>query len=323
MDRTERFYRIEQMLRERRTVPLAEFLDVLGVSRATFVRDLEYLRERLNAPIEWDRELRGYRLGEPDGRTGHELPGLWFNASEIHALLTMRRLLAELQPGLLEPHVRPLLDRLNGLLEQGDRSLGEIEKRVRIIQTAQRAVELRHFEPVATALFERRRLNVGHFNRETGATLSRVVSPQRLTHHRGAWYLDGWCHLRDALRRFAVDALTTVEPLPEPAVDIDPASLDAHLDRGYGIFSGPAAQYARLRFTPHRAQWVSREIWHRQQHGEWEAAGHYLLTVPYADDRELVMDILKHGAEVEVLEPQSLCRKVQEAIIGMASLYRD
>ncbi|MEW6038805.1 MAG: hypothetical protein AB1648_11220 [Pseudomonadota bacterium] len=80
--------------------------------------------------------------------------------SEIHALLTMRRLLAELQPGLLEPHVRPLLDRLNGLLEQGERSVGDIEKRVRILQTAQRAAELRHFEPVATALFERRRLRL-------------------------------------------------------------------------------------------------------------------------------------------------------------------
>lgn len=117
--------------------------------------------------------------------------------------------------------------------------------------------------------------------------------------------------------------MTTVEALPEPAVDIDPASLDAHLDSGYGIFSGPAGQYARLRFTPQRAQWVSREIWHPRQHGEWDEAGRYLLTVPYADDRELVMDILKHGAEVEVLEPQTLRRRVRAAIADMAALYRD
>ncbi|QXP84795.1 YafY family protein [Methylococcus sp. Mc7] len=322
MDRTERFYRIEQMLRERRTVPLREFLDVLGVSRATFVRDLEYLRERLKAPIEWDRELRGYRLGEPDGRTGHELPGLWFNASEIHALLTMRRLLAELQPGLLEPHVRPLLDRLNGLLEQGDRSVGDIEKRVRILQTAQRTAEQRHFQPVATALFERRRLHIGHFNRETGATLSRIVSPQRLTHHRGAWYLDAWCHLRDALRRFAVDAMTTVEALPEPAVDIDPASLDAQLDSGYGIFSGPAGQYARLRFTPQRAQWVSREIWHPHQQTEWLPDGRYQLRIPYSNPTELIMDILKHGPDVEVVEPPELRVAVAERMRRALEQYR-
>lgn len=66
MDRTERFYKIERMLRNRDVVPLREFLDELGVSIATFKRDLEYLRERLNAPIPWDRAKRGYRLHDPD-----------------------------------------------------------------------------------------------------------------------------------------------------------------------------------------------------------------------------------------------------------------
>ena len=56
MDQTERFYRIEQMLRDRGVAPIAAFLDTLEVSRATFKRDIEYMRDRLHAPIEWDRE---------------------------------------------------------------------------------------------------------------------------------------------------------------------------------------------------------------------------------------------------------------------------
>lgn len=323
MDRTERFYRIEQLLRQRRSVSVREFLDELGVSRATFVRDLEYLRERLRVPIEWDRTKRGYRLAEADGSAGHELPGLWFNASEIHALLTMRQLLAELQPGLLEPHIRPLLDRLNLLLEKGDRSLGEIEHRVKIVQVARRAVEPRFFEPVAHALFARRRLFIRHHNRETGMTLERVVSPQRLVHYRETWYIDAWCHLREAVRRFALDALHAVEPLDEPATEIEDDVLRNTLDSGYGVFSGPATERAVLSFSPRRAPWVSCETWHPEQRGEWEANGHYRLILPYGDDRELLMDILKHGPEVEVLAPETLRRRVQETISALSALYRD
>ncbi|HWO99651.1 MAG TPA: WYL domain-containing protein [Methylococcus sp.] len=323
MDRTERFYRIEQLLRQRRSVSVREFLDELSVSRATFVRDLEYLRERLRVPIEWDRTKRGYRLAEADGSVGHELPGLWFNASEIHALLTMRQLLAELQPGLLEPHVRPLLNRLNLLLEKGDRSLGEIEHRVKIVQVARRAVEPRFFELVAHALFARRRLCIRHHNRETGVTLERVVSPQRLVHYRETWYIDAWCHLREAVRRFALDALNAVEPLDAPAPEIEDEVLRNTLDSGYGVFSGPATERAALRFSPRRAPWVSCEIWHPDQHGEREADGHYRLILPYGDDRELLMDILKHGPEVEVLAPETLRRRVRETVSALSALYLD
>ena len=91
MDRTERFYQIDQMLQSGRPVPIDRFLDTLGVSRATFKRDLEYMRDRLNAPIEWDRFEGGYRYAEPAGGPAFALPGLWFNASEAHALLMMQQ----------------------------------------------------------------------------------------------------------------------------------------------------------------------------------------------------------------------------------------
>ena len=84
MDRTERFYKIEQMLHARKHVPTHVFLDELGVSLATFKRDLEYLRDRLHAPITWDRNVSAYCFADNEQPgMNHELPGLWFNASEI------------------------------------------------------------------------------------------------------------------------------------------------------------------------------------------------------------------------------------------------
>ena len=76
MDRTERFYKIDQFLKERRAVPLAVLVEELDVSRATIKRDLEYLRDRLNAPIVWDRSMRGYQYGRSQpGAPRYSLPG--------------------------------------------------------------------------------------------------------------------------------------------------------------------------------------------------------------------------------------------------------
>jgi predicted DNA-binding transcriptional regulator YafY len=322
MDRTERFYKIDQLLRDRETVSQKAFLEELGISAATFKRDIEYMRNRFNAPIVWDRKTRGYRFKHRTGEAAYELPGLWFNASEIHALLTMRQLLADLQPGLLEPHILPLLARLNALLGAGDHEWQEVEKRVRVFHVARRTVDLQHFEVVATALLRRRRLRIVHYNRSTDETSERTVSPQRLIHYRENWYLDTWCHLREAIRSFALDALRSASALNEPALDIPDEELDRELASGYGIFSGTEIRWAELRFTPERARWVSHEIWHPKQKSRFEPDGSYTLEVPYADDRELIMDILKHGPDVEVLAPESLRSKLQETIRAMAVRYR-
>ncbi|SVB22632.1 uncharacterized protein METZ01_LOCUS175486, partial [marine metagenome] len=108
MERTERFYKIDQLLKERRSVAMNILVEELDISKATVKRDLEYMRDRLYAPIIWDRTLRGYLFDHSQpGAERYLLPGLWFNDQEILALLTMYRLLSNLGNGLLTPHVKP------------------------------------------------------------------------------------------------------------------------------------------------------------------------------------------------------------------------
>ncbi len=120
MSQNERFYRINQLLQDRKVVPRQVFLDELGISLATFKRDLEYLRDRLNAPIEYDREAGGYRFVQAHTGPKFELPGLWFSSSEVHALLTMQHLLEQLEPSLLGAQIAPLLSRLHTMLDTSD-----------------------------------------------------------------------------------------------------------------------------------------------------------------------------------------------------------
>lgn len=323
MDRTERFYLIDRMLNDQGVVTRAQFLDALEVSPATFKRDLAYMRERFNAPIEWDDDRGGYafrRDGRAVGPT-YALPGLWFNASEIQALLTMDSMLQDLQPGILGSHVAPLRARLEMLLEEGRVEAAEVRKRVRIAPLAARRIDGAVFEAVAAATLKRRKLDIDYRARSTGEPTRRSVSPQRLVLYRDNWYLDAWCHLRNALRKFAVDAIAAARMTEERAKAVDMKTVERELDAGYGVFGGESVQWARLRFTPGRARWVGAERWHPAQRSRTEADGHYVLEVPYSDPRELTMDVLKYGADVEVLAPESLRRQVADEIRRMAARF--
>jgi predicted DNA-binding transcriptional regulator YafY len=320
MDRLERFYKIDQLLKERRLVSFADFMKELGMSRASVKRDIEYMRSRFNAPIEYDAEANGYRFGAPRSGPRYELPGLWFSPDEAYALLSMHSLLAEVQPGLLEPHVAPLQARLRAILG-GEPAWKDIEKRIRIFQPERRGSPSRYFGVVATAVLKRSRLWIRHYNRKDDRASEREISPQRLVHYRDNWYVDAYCHLREDLRSFAVDAIRAAELRGARAKEIPAAELDAHLGAGYGIFAGKEVQWAVLRFTPQAARWVSAQTWHPKQRSRYEADGAYVLEVPYAHDQELLMEILKFGADVEVLGPDALRARAAEALRNAARRY--
>jgi predicted DNA-binding transcriptional regulator YafY len=103
--------------------------------------------------------------------------------------------------------------------------------------------------------------------------------------------------------------------------EVPEAELDEVLAAGYGIFSGKKVQWAHLRFTAERARYVSLEEWHPKQRVRWEKDGSYMLEVPYSSEKELVMDILKMGNDVEVLAPASLRDSVAERVRAMAKIY--
>lgn len=323
MDRTERFYRIEQLLRTRGLVRLTEFLEALSVSRATFKRDLEYLRDRMDAPIEWNRDKGGYELLDEGRRGTWQLPGLWFNAAEIHALLMLEHLLGTLQPSLLAKQIAPLRERVRKLLESAEFEAADIRRRMRVLPMAERASDPRLFETIATATLARRRVSIRHYNRRADQHLERIISPQRLVHYRYNWYVEAWCHLRSALRVFAIDAMEAATMSEERAREVPDAELDRRLNAGFGIFYGDATHTAVLRFAPLRARWVSRERWHPQQKGTLQADGSYVLELPYGDERELLMEILKYGPDVRVLAPERLAQSVARALRAGAAQYAE
>ncbi len=317
MAQAERLYRLKSYLDAGRCVSRALLLAELGISPATLKRDIAHLRDRMNAPVKWDRTHQGWRLdaGSRLPGTQYELPGLWFTAEEIHALLTMQHLLAHLDSGgLLGPHIAPLTARLGQLLGSAADAGAEVARRIHVQTVGARKVQLPHFQAVGSALLRRKRVSIEYHGRGRDEVRQREVSPQRLIHYRDNWYLDAWCHLRRGLRSFAVDAIRSARVLDKAAIDVAESELDALLGAGYGIFAGRKVQWAELRFTPERARWVAAETWHPKQQGQFDADGSYRLRLPYADPRELAMDILRHVPEVDVLGPAGLRDLVAERL---------
>lgn len=317
MDLFHRIYRTHQILSNRHLpVARATLEHELGCSVSTVKKVITTLRD-YGAVIDYDREHNGYIY---DRSVTFELPGLWFTHDELFGLITAHDLLASAEPGLLNDTLQPIRQKLDKLLRTEKLGSGELQKRVRILRLAGRGPG-KCFAEVSRALVERKQLQFEYHARTTGEDKLRKVSPQRLVHYRDNWYLDALCHDAKAMRMYTLERIRDARVSRLAARDIDDSKLHELYASTYGIYAGKPIGTARLIFSAHRAQWVSEEAWHPKQIGVLLRDGRYQLDLPYADTRELLMDILKFGPDVEVISPVALRKEAVEKLKAALQQY--
>lgn len=322
MSKLERLYHLHNILSQRRTpISRQALMEELECSQATLYRLIGDLRDHLGAPIEQDPDSRGFFYQHHSGIRAFELPGIWLSPEELQALMSAKEILGSVQPGLMEEELDSLQSRIEKLLDEKGIDAKSQSSRIRIIHQASRLVSGDRFRPVLSALITRRQVSIQYRSRTSDERTERNVSPQRLTSYRHNWYLDGWCHLRQGLRSFALERIDRVEILDELARDIANDELGPHFTSAYGIFSGPAEHQAVLAFSSGMSRWVADELWHSKQEGRWLDDGRYELKLPYGHSQELVMDILRYGPDVEVLAPPSLRQAVCEKAAATLAQY--
>jgi predicted DNA-binding transcriptional regulator YafY len=313
MDKFDRVFRLHSILASRRTaIPLEDLMAQLECSKSTLHRTINVLKDYLHAPIIFDPTYAGYRYAASKSQT-FELPGLWFTPAELQALVVLQSLLNEIGGGLLEEFLGPVARRLQELTQHQRLHLGEAATRLRFPALAARPAGAA-FQLAASATLQRKKVWMEYHARSTDEITERTVSPQRVTHYRESWYLDTWDETRAAFRSFAMEKIRRLVILEEPAIDLTEAELNEHFASAFGIFSGKADKIAVLLFSSERARWVADEQWVPNQEGRRLEDGRYELRIPYHDPRELVMEILRHGAHVCVLEPASLIEAVRSEL---------
>jgi len=218
------------------------------------------------------------------------------------------------QGGLIGPHIEPLTAIIDGILGQSEATTKELRKRIKVLGMGSRKNSIENFSEIGAALLKRNRLVIKYYAKSKDEETEREISPQRLIYYRENWYLDGYCHMREGLRSFALDGIRSAILTNTKAQEISDKECQEHFAESYGIFSGKATKRAKLRFTPEHARWVSNENWHGQQVGSFDKEGYFNLEFDYNQDPELLMDILKHGSGVEVIGPATLKNRVKEEL---------
>ncbi|MGJ8664371.1 MAG: helix-turn-helix transcriptional regulator, partial [Marinicella sp.] len=288
MKKIDRIYLLDKILKERRSpIAVDSLKERLECSQATVYRIIATLRDEFNAPIESDENGVSYN------RTAHfDLPGIRLNAEETQGLLMAAQLLEDLQSDSLQKPMQRILDNIDKVLQQKG-----IQNRrlIQIIPALSRKPDPTVFQQVMTALQTEKKLNITYQTRSQKQTTQRLISPQRLTSYKNAWYLDAWCHLREGIRLFALEQIQHIETDIERAQKVPVDELRSHYAESYGIFSGQMKHLAEIKINTNQAPWTVFEHWHSKQHIEHIDEDHINLQIPYNDSRELIADVMRLG----------------------------
>lgn len=313
----ERYCWFDRQVKAGRYPNASALVERFEISSSTAKRTIEFMRDRLGAPLEYESRRRGYYYTD----ASFALPAAQVSQNELLAILLARNLLAGSAGGVISRAIQTFGRKLFV-------AIGEIGLDEKRIDTAFSAIwhgytpaESETFQTAAKALIEHRHLAFRYFSPSRNEITTRLVKPVHLQHYMGSWVLLAWCTDRCDWRHFFLGRMEQVQ-VTETAFDPHPRSHWTRRLRGsFGLFQGETQQQVVLLFNPHRAGWLRHEIWHPEQAMEDQPGGSLILRIPVSDFREIKLRIMQYGADVEVLEPQELRREIQEEIGRMVRLY--
>lgn len=314
----ERFFWFHDQVKCGRFPNAGRLADQYEISRKTAQRDITRLRDRLRAPLEYDAGRKGYSYTDDH----FELPYLPASQQEILCLLLARKVLSQSAEGYISREIGCLLDRLftagrlSGLTPQTAESA--FSAKWIGYSPAQELV----FRQTAFALLKRKLIRFTYRSPATDKLTQRTAEPHHLQHYMASWVLTAWCRHRDSWRKFYLARMTDLQVLDEDFQPRPESQWRPLLDSAFGLFQGGPTLQVTLRFCPFRARWIKQQQWHPDQCFMEHPDGCLDLTVPVADFREIKMQILQFGADVEVLAPEALRQEVMAEIDKMGCLYQ-
>lgn len=288
------------------------------IASKTAQRSIEYFRDRLRAPLDYDLTRKGYFYTD----STFQLPVLRITEKELLALLISRKLLTEASAGPLADELESVSQRLGSLLSASLPGRTRPEEAFSFRWKNINPTDPLAFELVASALLQGRQLTFCYYSPASSSCTTRSVEPHHLVNYVGNWYLIAFCHLRSEWRPFMLGRMSLCQIETATFESRPREEWQPQLHDTYGIFQNRESFDVLLRFTSERARWVRNEIWHEAQKEEVQADGSLLRTITASHEAEIMMEVLKHGSHVEVLEPGWLREKVVEEMRRAVEKYQ-
>ena len=313
---------IHRSLKTGRCITAQDLAREFEVHVRTIYRDIDFLRDRLKAPV----QARG-ALGYCYSDAGYSLPDLTLTEGELLAFLVAERVV-EGYAGSGAPFIHRMREGLQklsqGLGQQVTVAMDDLyQGRYHFDAGPLRQVDPEVLAALHRALAERRTLEIAYEAIHGEGTSRRVVEPYHLLNHRGDWYVVARCRLRRDLRTFSVSRIRGFQEGSEsyriPA-DFD---AEAYFQGALSIFRGGEPQEVRIWFSPRAARWVLERTWHPSQRIEQEPDGSAVLSMTVAPTVEVRNWILGHGSHARVLSPPGLLQEVHQEAEAKVALYRE
>jgi len=282
-------------------------------------REIEFIRDRLGAPLFYDSARRGYKYEDDT----YELPPVWYKEDELLALCLALRLASTLPDLKLKDSLHELLGKFLTFRSLDSHiNLEEIKERVSVKNVEYYKVDETVFHKVVDSLFLNEPLKISYHTPHKDETTDRVIQPLHLLCYMGSWHLIAFCSLKGDLRDFALSRIRTIESPPQ-VVKLPKRlpSIKDYISKNFGLMSGGESIEVCLKFVPEVSHWISEQIWFSGQEVSANEDGSVCLKFPVADFREVRREILKYGASVEVLSPPELIREIKEEIGRMSKTY--
>lgn len=313
----ERFIWFDNRIRAGKYPNSTKLAEQFEISTKTAHRSIEHFRDRLRAPLEYDESRKGFYYSDPD----FQLPIMQLSQDELLALLISKKLITEASAGSIGEELGSIATHLGSLLAASLPGRAAPEEAFSFRWKGINPTEPVIFQNVTSALIQGRLLSFCYYSPTSSVCTMRTVEPHHMVNYLGTWHLIAFCHLRNEWRDFVLGRMTICKIENESFEIRGKEEWQPYLQDTFGIFQTKKSFDVKLKFSPERSRWIRGEVWHEGQTEEMLQDGSIILTIPVSHEAEIMMEILKHGSHVEVLEPEWLRGKIISELNGMARNY--
>jgi predicted DNA-binding transcriptional regulator YafY len=316
----ERYYWFHEQIKGNKRPNSKVLADKFEISQKTAQRDIEFMRDRIGAPLEYSHIDRGYYYTDK----GYELPPIWLNESELVAFILAKRLAAAIPDRNLKDSLSTFINKFSSRVsDKVGFNLDDIQDKISLKNIEYYTVDENLFRKVVNALFSKKSLEIQYYSPHKDERTKRKIFPLHLLDYMGNWHLVSFCTLKNGLRNFALSRIEECDYIDEKIpLPTDLPLIKAYIRKTFGIFHGGQSREVSLKFSPKASRTVKEQIWHKKQKIKELKDGSVILNIPVADFTEIKREILKYGAEVEALKPLILKKEIIEEIKKMREIYQ-
>jgi proteasome accessory factor B len=310
--------RIHEELRRDSLVNCTKLVKLLEVCRKTVVRDIAFMRDRLDLPIEFDPRIQAYRYTQPV----NAFPTVQVTEGELLALLVARRALEQYRGTPFHRQLEIAFDKLAGALK--DRisfSPADELRAVSFKNVGLAKADLAIFNLLSAAVLKQTEVEFDYRKPGEAKSTRRRVQPYHLAHRENLWYLIGFDPERAALRTFALPRITAVALTGAGFARPEDFSPEKFFASALGILGGNRNFLVVIRFKAETADRVREREWHESQEMRSLPDGGLELRLRLGALAEIERWVLGWGAAAEVVAPAELRTRVRTTVQALAATY--